>query len=97
MAASGGEPTGSEYIIHHLTNARMCSTDTGLAFNKACENSGFWVWHVDTLAWSIALGILFLAIFRSAAKKADTGTPVSGAQVWSRSQTMFRPVIRILK
>lgn len=75
MAANGAEPTGSEYIIHHLTNAQMCSTDAGLAFNKACADSGFWVWNVDTLAWSIALGVLFLAIFRSAAKKADTGVP----------------------
>lgn len=75
MAASGGELTGSQYILHHLTNARMCSTDSGLAFNKACADSGFWVWHIDTLAWSIALGILFLALFRGAAKKADTGVP----------------------
>lgn len=75
MAANGAEPTGSEYIIHHLTNAQMCSTDAGLAFNKACADSGFWVWNIDTLAWSIALGVLFLAIFRSAAKKADTGVP----------------------
>lgn len=75
MAASGGEQTSSQYILHHLTNAKMCSTDSGLAFNKACENSGFWTWNVDTLAWSIGLGILFLAIFRSAAKKADTGVP----------------------
>ena len=75
MAASGGELTSSQYILHHLTNAKMCSTDAGLAFNKACADSGFWVWHVDTLAWSIGLGILFLALFRSAAKKADTGVP----------------------
>lgn len=75
MAASGGELTGSQYILHHLTNARMCSTDGGLAFNKACADSGFWVWHIDTFAWSVALGILFLAVFRNAAKKADTGVP----------------------
>ncbi len=75
MAASGGEQTGSQYILHHLTNAKMCTTESGLAFNKACYDSGFWVWHVDTLAWSIGLGILFLWLFRSAAKKADTGVP----------------------
>lgn len=75
MAATGGELTSSQYILHHLTNAKMCSTDAGLAFNKACADSGFWVWHVDTLAWSIGLGILFLTLFRSAAKKADTGVP----------------------
>jgi F-type H+-transporting ATPase subunit a len=69
------EYTTSEYIKHHLTNATMCSTDNGIAFNKACSDAGFWAWHVDTLAWSIGLGLLFLFIFRSAAKKATTGVP----------------------
>ncbi|AIG00633.1 ATP synthase F0F1 subunit A [Alteromonas australica] len=69
------EYTTSEYIKHHLTNATMCSTDNGIAFNKACSDAGFWAWHVDTLAWSIGLGILFLVIFRSVASKATTGVP----------------------
>lgn len=53
----------------------MCSTDNGIAFNEACSDAGFWTWHVDTLAWSIGLGILFLWIFRSVASKATTGVP----------------------
>lgn len=65
----------SGHIQHHLTNAKMCTTDNGLAFNKACSDSGFWTWHVDTLAWSIGLGVLFLWIFRRAANKATTGVP----------------------
>ena len=69
------EVTLSSHIQHHLTNAKMCSTDSGLAFNKACSDSGFWTWHIDTLAWSIGLGILFLWIFRRAANKATTGVP----------------------
>ncbi|WP_334014111.1 F0F1 ATP synthase subunit A [Alteromonas sp. S167] len=69
------EYTTSEYIKHHLTNATMCSTDNGVAFNKACSDAGFWAWHVDTLAWSIGLGLLFLIIFRSVASKATTGVP----------------------
>jgi len=69
------EYTTSEYIKHHLTNATMCSTDNGIAFNKACSDAGFWAWHVDTLAWSIGLGLLFLVIFRSVASKATTGVP----------------------
>ena len=73
MAAE--ELTLQGHIQHHLTNAKMCSTENGIAFNKACSEAGFWTWHIDTLAWSIGLGILFLMIFRSAAKKADTGVP----------------------
>ena len=63
------------YISHHLTNAKMCMTDGGLAFNKACADAGFWTWHIDTLGWSIVLGLIFLISFRSVAKKATTGVP----------------------
>ena len=66
--------TGS-YIKHHLTNAQMCMTDNGIAFNKACHDAGFWNLHVDTLGWSIVLGLIFLLTFRSVAKKATTGVP----------------------
>ncbi|NMP17827.1 F0F1 ATP synthase subunit A [Thalassotalea sp. Y01] len=66
--------TGS-YINHHLTNAQMCMTDSGVAFNKACADAGFWTLHVDTLGWSIVLGLIFLLTFRSVAKKATTGVP----------------------
>ena len=69
------EYTTTEYIQHHLTNAQMCSVNGEIAFNKACSESGFWVLHVDTMAWSIGLGILFLWFFRSVAKKATTGVP----------------------
>ncbi|GAB3025882.1 F0F1 ATP synthase subunit A [Bowmanella dokdonensis] len=53
----------------------MCTTDSGIAFNKACADAGFWTWHIDTLGWSIGLGILFLWFFRSIAKKATSGVP----------------------
>ncbi|GGW96510.1 F0F1 ATP synthase subunit A [Alteromonas halophila] len=69
------EYTTTGYIKHHLTNATMCSTENGIAFNKACSDAGFWQWHVDTLGWSIVLGIFFLWLFRSVGKKATTGVP----------------------
>lgn len=61
MAASGGEQTISGYIQHHLTNATV--------------GEGFWTFHVDTLAWSVGLGIMFLWLFRSVAKTATSGVP----------------------
>ncbi|GAA0860263.1 F0F1 ATP synthase subunit A [Aliiglaciecola litoralis] len=69
------EYTTSEYIKHHLTNATMCNTENGVAFNKACSDAGFWAVHIDTLAWSVGLGVLFLWFFRSVAKKATSGVP----------------------
>lgn len=73
MAAE--ELTVQSHIQHHLSNAKMCSVEGEIAFNKACENAGFMTLHVDTLAWSIGLGIIFLMIFRTAAKKATTDVP----------------------
>ena len=53
--------TSREYIKHHLTNLTV--------------GEGFWTWHLDTLGWSVFLGLVFLTIFRSVAKKATTGVP----------------------
>jgi F-type H+-transporting ATPase subunit a len=61
MAATEGGQTSSQYILHHLTNASV--------------GEGFWTWHIDTLGWSIGLGILFLWIFRRVAKNATSGVP----------------------
>lgn len=36
---------------------------------------GFMAIHVDTLGWSIAMGVLFLGLFRFVAKRATTGVP----------------------
>ncbi|SET68356.1 F0F1 ATP synthase subunit A [Thalassotalea agarivorans] len=65
----------SSYIQHHLTNAKMCTVDGNIAFNKACADAGFWTVNIDTLLWSLVLGLTFLMIFRSVAKKATTGVP----------------------
>ncbi|NGN99972.1 F0F1 ATP synthase subunit A [Grimontia sp. S25] len=68
MAAPGEALTPSGYISHHLTNL---STDKlGLV-----EEGSFWAVHIDSLFFSIALGIGFLWLFRAVAKKATTGVP----------------------
>ena len=61
MSASSGTPTGSEYIVHHLTPLSV--------------GEGFWTLHLDTLFFSICLGILFLWLFRTAAKFATSDVP----------------------
>jgi F-type H+-transporting ATPase subunit a len=40
---------------------------------------GFWAIHVDTMFWSILLGVIFLWVFRKAAKNASVDNP-SGLQ-----------------
>jgi F-type H+-transporting ATPase subunit a len=59
--SSSAELTSQEYIKHHLSNLSV--------------GEGFWTFHIDTLGWSVFLGLVFLTIFRSVAKKAETGVP----------------------
>ncbi|WP_133408513.1 F0F1 ATP synthase subunit A [Parashewanella tropica] len=61
MAASGEALTPQGYIQHHLTNLTV--------------GDGVWAWHADSLFFSVGLGVLFLWLFRSVAKKATTGVP----------------------
>lgn len=76
---AGETVTASSYIQHHLQNLTFGNhPDLGWTFAhsaKEAQEMGFWAVHVDTLGWSVALGMLFLWIFRKAAKKATTGVP----------------------
>lgn len=69
----------SEYIKHHLTNlvyGQHPDGSWGFAHSAAeAAEMGFWKFHVDTLGWSVGLGVLFLALFGFAAKRATTEVP----------------------
>ena len=77
MASESLTTTG--YIQHHLTHwAFGPHPDGGWGFAHSAEEvreMGFWAIHVDTMLWSILLGVLFLWLFRKAAKRATSGTP----------------------
>lgn len=88
---AGENLTTEEYIGHHLTNltyGRHANGDWGfacvntpdsIAAIKACQKTiadmGFYAIHVDTLIWSIFLGLVFLGIFTLAARRAAAGVP----------------------
>lgn len=57
--------TQSEYIKHHLVNWKL----------HLVAGSNFWVLNLDTLFWSIALGVLFLLFFYNQARKMSLGQP----------------------
>ena len=61
-------PTAGEYIVHHLTHL----TSTGHAQTAIIDWS---VWNLDTLFFSIGLGIVTLLILIKAASKATSGVP----------------------
>jgi len=71
--------TPTAYIQHHLQNLTFGRhPENGWSFATSSEQAaemGFWAIHVDTMAWSIGLGILFLWLFRKVAKAATTGVP----------------------
>ncbi|MFC0229018.1 F0F1 ATP synthase subunit A [Serratia aquatilis] len=59
---SAGEVlTPQEYIGHHLTHLQV--------------GTGFWSINVDSMFFSVVLGVVFLAIFRKVAKNATSGVP----------------------
>ncbi len=75
--------SSSEYIKHHLQNltyGQHPDGTWGIAHNAAeAQAMGFWAINLDSMGFAIGLGLLFLLIFRAAAKKATTGVP-SGLQ-----------------
>jgi len=76
MASEGGHGplTSGDYIQHHLQNLQVCKAE-----------SGEWVWNhcagnpmalnVDSMVWSVLLGLVFIVFFRRAAKKASASEP----------------------
>lgn len=76
---AGDTLTSTEYIKHHLQNltfGRLPDGTWGFAHTAAdAKAMGFWAIHVDTLAFSIVLGGLFLYLFYAAARRAQVGVP----------------------
>jgi len=71
---SGGHgETAGEYIQHHLTNLQVCRSDGEWVWNSCAGN--FWTINVDSMAFSIILGLVFCLLFRKVAKNISTGRP----------------------
>ena len=63
MSASehAAEQTPNEYIVHHLQNLQV--------------GEGFWTFHLDSIFFSVLLGLVFVGSFYMAARKATAGVP----------------------
>jgi len=79
MSSGTEKLTSGEYIAHHLQNltfGQHADGTWGIAHSAAeAAAMGFWAFHVDTLFWAIVLGLVFYAMFRNVAKKANSGIP----------------------
>lgn len=71
--------TPAEYIQHHLQNLVYgAHPEKGWVLAQTPEDvkaMGFWAFHVDTLGWSLFMGLIFIVLFRLAARKATSGVP----------------------
>lgn len=83
--------TSAEYIQHHLQNLTYGKLPAGYeradgsivndstwTFAKSgieAADMGFMAFHVDTLGWSILMGLIFIGLFRFVATRATVDTP----------------------
>jgi F-type H+-transporting ATPase subunit a len=76
MAAEGGHGplTTGDYISHHLQNLQVCKAETGEWVWNHCAGNPMAI-NVDSMFWSVFLGLVFVVLFRGAAKKASSGKP----------------------
>ena len=76
---AGSYANSSEYIKHHLTNltyGQKSDGSWGIAHSaEDIKEMGFWSINLDSMFFSVALGLFFLWIFRRAALKASTEAP----------------------
>jgi F-type H+-transporting ATPase subunit a len=71
--AHGATQTASEYIEHHLSNLTVCRDNGAWVWNH-CEGN-FWALNVDSMFFSILLGVVFLGLFGKVAKQASADKP----------------------
>ncbi|MDQ7985073.1 F0F1 ATP synthase subunit A [Pseudomonas sp. G34] len=71
--------TASGYIQHHLQNLTFGQHPVnGWGFAHTAQEAkemGFWAFHLDTLGISVVLGLIFIFLFKAAAKRATSGQP----------------------
>lgn len=62
MASEVHEASGATaYIVHHLTDLKI--------------GEGFWTFNIDTLFFSVFLGLVFVFVFKKAAESATSDVP----------------------
>jgi len=66
--ASNAAPTASEYIIHHLGHLNTSGKPQQAIID-------FSIINIDTLFWSVTMGLLVIFLLWSVARKATSGVP----------------------
>ncbi|WP_330924985.1 F0F1 ATP synthase subunit A [Candidatus Sororendozoicomonas aggregata] len=73
----GQLPAGYERVDAYGEHIGTLTEPTWTFAKTAAEakDMGFWAINVDSLFWSVLLGLVFILLFRYVAKKATSGTP----------------------
>jgi len=71
--AAGEISTPQEYIGHHLKNLQLDLRTFELV--NPHDAPSFWVLNIDSMFFSVVLGLVFLVLFRKVAKSATSGVP----------------------
>jgi F-type H+-transporting ATPase subunit a len=76
MASEGGHgpQTSGDYISHHLQNLQVCKAETGEWIWNQCAGNPIAI-NVDSMFWSVLLGLVFIVLFHGVARKTSTQTP----------------------
>ncbi len=76
MASEGGHgpQTSGEYIQHHLQNLQVCKAESGEWVWNHCAGNPMAI-NVDSMFWSVLLGLIFIVLFHGAAKKTSNAKP----------------------
>ncbi|MDX2412730.1 MAG: F0F1 ATP synthase subunit A [Woeseiaceae bacterium] len=76
MASEGGHSpqTSGEYIQHHLQNLQVCKDEAGGWVWNHCAGNPMTI-NVDSMFWSVLLGLVFITLFYGAARKASSDKP----------------------
>ncbi|MFO7992591.1 MAG: F0F1 ATP synthase subunit A [Marinobacter sp.] len=77
----GKLPAGYERVDPYTNDVTVMQEASWTFARTSTEaaDMGFMAFHVDTLGWSIFMGLVFIGLFRMVAKRATTGVP-SGLQ-----------------
>ncbi len=72
--AAGESSTPRDYIGHHLTHLQL-DLRTFQLVNAHDAPATFWTLNLDSMFFSVVLGLIFLVIFRKVAKGVTSGVP----------------------
>ncbi|VFP87144.1 F0F1 ATP synthase subunit A [Candidatus Erwinia haradaeae] len=74
MSAEEVSTSPKEYITHHLEHLQINLHNLKI-MHENDDTTTFWILNIDSIFFSVVLGVFFLTLFRYVAKSATSGIP----------------------